>query len=52
MAGLFLPETVGRKLPETLEDAEAQELDDVWLNKINKIKIFGKKDGNTDGGKV
>ena len=92
LAGLFLPETVGRKLPgtncikigltgksilgdyfqenrspgrpflllrisfpgrpifiqlppETLEDAEAQELDDVWLNKINAV-IFGEKDGN------
>ena len=46
-AGLFLPETVGRKLPETLEDAEDQELDDAWLNKINAV-IFGKK-GHENG---
>ena len=51
MAGLFLPETVGRKLPETIEDAEAQEQDDVWLNRINAI-ICGKKYPNKDGGKV
>ena len=51
VAGLFLPETVGRKLPETVEDAEDQELDDVWLNKINAV-MCGKRAPETDKGKV
>ena len=48
LAGLFLPETVGRHLPETLEDAEAQEAEDAWLNKIT-ARIFGKKGCKEDG---
>ena len=50
VAGLFLPETVGRKLPETVEDAEDQELDDVWLNKINAV-MCGKRAPETDKSK-
>ena len=48
LAGLFLPETVGRHLPETLEDAEAQEAEDAWLNKIT-ARILGKKYCKEDG---
>ena len=51
VAGLFLPETVGRKLPETVEDAEDQELDDLWLNKINAV-MCGTRGPEADKSKV
>ncbi len=50
---MFFAETAGRPLPETVEDAEAQDAEDPWLQKVNKLFGFRNKTNSVeDGGGV